>query len=723
MYSFSGSAVLPLYLFLFKQIAMLIYLLKRNSHYCLCLFAFFFLCTYPGFSQSTKRNPLLPAFNQQIDFQSPSVKDITETTDKAITEAKTSLAKIYAVPRGKRHFKNTVQAFDDLFSKVYMADGIMSILSNASADSAIRTAGQEGEQALDKFISDLNLDENLYKAFKEYAFSSEAKALKGWQKKFLTETLQDFERNGFALDAEKRAELQKINNRIIELGLQFDKNIAAHRDQLLVSEEDMKGLSEDFKKSRKKEGDKYIITLDGPSYTTFMKYAESEPMRKALYMKYNNRAADKNLEVLKQLLTERQKKAKLLGFSSYGAWQTASRMVKNTETVWDFENSLVAKVKEKTQQDVNELLQIKRKYINDPAASAINPWEASFYNNLLIKEKYALDQEKLQEYLALDNVMSGLFQTTEKLFGIQYKEAKGAPVWHKDVRAFDVTQAGKPIGRFYLDLFPRENKYTHAACFPIRKGKLTSQGYQQPVAALLCNFNTPTADKPALLTHQQAVTFFHEFGHVLHNMLTRAEFAAQSGTATKRDFVEAPSQIFENWVWSYDVLKLFAKHYKTGEVLPKSMHDKMIASRNVGSGIGASAQILYGVLDMTLHDRYDPEGTKTTTDVVKELTNRIMPYQYLEGTNFHASFGHLNGYGASYYGYMWSKVYAEDMFSVFEKTGVLNPLTGKKYRDVILAKGGSSDEFQLVKQFLGREPNQEAFLKSLGVGSEKNKTF
>ena len=702
---------------------MLIYSVKKSTQ-SFWLLVSFILISYAGQSQQTKRNPLLPAFNKQIDFRSASSADIKEATDIAMSEAKGSLKKIYKVPNGKRSFKNTAQAYDDLYSKVQMTDGIMSIFANASADSSIRTAGQEGEQTLDKFISDLGLDENLYKAFKDYSLSQEAKQLKGWQKKFLSEILQDFERNGFALDTDKRSQLQQINNRIIELGLEFDKNIAAYKDQLLVIEEDMKGLSQDYINSRKKEGDKYIITLDGPSYTAFMKYAQSDAMRKALYLKYNNRASDKNLEVLKKLLTERQKKAQLLGFSSYGAWQTASRMVKNTETVWSFENSLIAKVKEKTQQDINELLQVKRKYLNDRDVSVVNPWELSFYNNLLIKEKYALDQEKLQEYLALDNIMSGLFQTTEKLFGIQYKEVKTAPVWHKDVRTFDVIQAGKPIGRFYLDLFPRQNKYTHAACFPIRKGKSTGKGYEQPIAALLCNFNTPTVDKPALLTHQQAITFFHEFGHVLHNMLTKAEFASQSGTSTKRDFVEAPSQIFENWVWSYDVLKLFAKHYKTGEVLPKSLFDKMIASRNVGSGIAASAQILYGVVDMTLHDKFDPSGTKTTTDVVKELTNSIMPYEYLEGTNFHAAFGHLNGYGASYYGYMWSKVYAEDMFSVFEKTGILNATTGKRYRDMILAKGGSRDEFEIVKEFLGREPNQEAFLRSLGLGVEtKNKTF
>jgi thimet oligopeptidase len=446
-----------------------------------------------------------------------------------------------------------------------------------------------------------------------------------------------------------------------------------------------------------------------------MKYAESEPMRKALYLKYNNRASDKNLTTLQQLLVERQKKAKLLNYPTYAAYLTEERMVKSPGNVWNFENNLVAKVKEKTKQDLDELIATKRAYLKDPSVNNINAWESSFYNNLLMKQKYDVDQEKVKEYLALDNVISGLFQVTQSLFGIKYVEVPNAAVWHKDARMFDVMQGDKLIGRFYLDLYPRENKYTHAACFPIRKGKLYAQGYQLPTAALLCNFNQPTEGKPALLTHAQAETFFHEFGHVLHNMLTKAELADQSGTSVKRDFVEAPSQIFENWVWNYDALKLFAKHYQTGEVLPKAMFDKMSAARNVGSGIAASAQVNYGILDFTLHDKYDPNGTVSTTDIVKDLQNKIMPYPYVEGTNMHAAFGHLTGYGASYYSYMWSKVYAEDMFSVFEKNGILDAKTGMRYRNMVLANGGSKDEYEMVKEFLGREPNQQAFFKSLGL--------
>ncbi|WP_026462036.1 M3 family metallopeptidase [Adhaeribacter aquaticus] len=658
-------------------------------------------------------NPILISFNQRINFNKVSPADIKVATEQVMADSKASLVKIYNIKNGQHTFANTALALDNLYDHFNTIAGTINILANASPDSAIRNQALRSLEVLDKYDNQLSLDEKLYQAVKAYA--KDAQKLTGGRKKFVNELIEDFERNGFALPADKRQELQKINDKISELTLSFNNNIAAYKDQLLVGEADMKGLPEDYINSRKKEGDKYIIGLDGPAYSTFMKYADSDAARKALFIKYNNRASDKNLTLLKQLLIERQKKANLLGYPTYAAYLTASRMVKTPTTVWDFENKLIEQVKQKTQQDVNELLDVKRKYTKNTTIATLNPWEVSYFNNLLVKDKYQLDQEKLKEYFPMNNVLDGLFQTTQHLFDVKYEEVKNAEVWHPDVRLFEVKQNGATIGRFYLDLYPRENKYTHAACFPIQKGKAYSQGYQIPTAALLCNFNAPTADKPALLTHAQAETFFHEFGHVLHNMLTKAELASQSGTSVKRDFVEAPSQIFENWVWDYNSLKLFAKHYKTGEVLPQSLYQNMLASRNVGSGLAASAQILYGTLDMTLHDKYDPNSPQTTTDILKEVYNRIMPYSFVEGTNFQAAFGHLTGYGASYYGYLWSKVYAEDMFSVFEKNGIMDQKTGLRYRNLILASGSSRDEFDLVKEFLGREPNQQAFLKSLGL--------
>jgi thimet oligopeptidase len=660
-------------------------------------------------------NPLMPAFNQPIAFAKATKADVQQATATVIAGTKTSLNAIYSVPTGKRTFTNTMVALDNLTDDIDRVAGPISILFNASPDSTIRNQAQKSLAQISKYGNELALDEKLYRAIKDYSKSKEALALTGARKKFLTETIEDYERNGFALTPEKRKELQKLNDKIGDLSIAFGANIAKDQSFLMVSEADMKGLPEDFKKSRTKAGDAYRITVDGPTYSTFMKYAESEAMRKQLYTLYNNRAADTNLEVLKQLLIERQKKAQLLGYKTYAAYQTSSRMAKTPETVWAFETKLVDRVKQKSQQDLEELLVVKRAYLKDPSVKTIAPWESSFYSNLLMKDKYQLDAEKVKEYFEVNHVVDGLFQTTQQLFGLKFNEVKEPSVWHKDARMFEVQRDGKLIGRFYLDLFPRDNKYTHAACFGIESGKATAKGYQLPTAALLCNFNAPTPGKPALMSHGQVVTFFHEFGHVMHNLVTTAELSSQSGTSVKRDFVEAPSQILENWAWNYDALKTFAKHYQTGEVLPKPLYDKMWAARNVGSGIGASNQILYGTLDMTLHDKFDPNGTETTTDVLKKLQNQITPFAYLDGTNMQASFGHLTGYGAGYYGYMWSKVYAEDMFSVFEKNGVMDQKTGLRYRDMILAKGGTDDEYQLVKNFLGREPNQEAFFKSLGL--------
>jgi len=666
-------------------------------------------------SAAAAGNPLTPAFNQPIAFGKATKADVQQATTTVIAGTKTALTAIYNVPAGKRTFANTMVALDDMVNNIDRVAGPISILFNASPDSAIRNQAQKSLAQIDKYGNEVALDEKLYRAVKDYSKSKEAQALTGPRKKYLTETIEDYERNGFALTAAQRKELQQLNDKIGDLSIAFGANIAKDQSFLLVNEADMKGLPDDFKKSRPKAGEAYRITLDGPTYSTFMKYAESEPMRKQLYVLYNNRAADTNVDVLKQILVERQKKAKLLGYKTYGAYQTSSRMAKNPEAVWAFETKLVDRVKVKSQQDLEELLVVKRAYLKDPGVKTMSPWETSFYNNILMKDKYQLDAEKVKEYFEVNHVVEGLFNTTQQLFGLKFNEVKDPSVWYKDARLFEVQRDGKLIGRFYLDLFPRDNKYSHAACFGVQSGKQTAQGYQLPTAVLLCNFNAPTPGKPALMSHSQVVTFFHEFGHVMHNLVTTAELSSQAGTSVKRDFVEAPSQILENWAWNYDALKTFAKHYQTGEVLPKPLYDKMWAARNVGSGLGAAQQILYGTLDMTLHDRFDPNGAETTTDVLKKLQNQITPFAYLDGTHMQAAFGHLTGYGAGYYGYMWSKVYAEDMFSVFEKNGVMDQKTGLRYRDLILAKGGTDDEYQLVKNFLGREPNQEAFFKSLGL--------
>ena len=264
-------------------------------------------------------------------------------------------------------------------------------------------------------------------------------------------------------------------------------------------------------------------------------------------------------------------------------------------------------------------------------------------------------------------------------------------------------------------MFPRANKYSHAAAFSVTMGKMTRNGYQRPATALVCNFPKPSDLEPSLLTHDNVETYFHEFGHLVHGVLTKAPLMSYAGTSVARDFVEAPSQMLENWVWQKESLSLFAQHYQTGETIPDSLLDKMVAAKNVNSGTKALQQIFYGVLDLTLHDGYDPDKDGSTTEIVERLQNELTLYPFQNGTHMQAAFGHLNGYGSAYYGYKWSEVYAHDMFSIFEENGIMDARTGMRYREIILEKGGTEEALDLVKEFLGREPNNKAFLKSMGL--------
>lgn len=665
----------------------------------------------------SKSNPLLGKFNEVIPFADLTAEQIKEATDVSIKEARESLAKLYTIPKEQRTFDNTMLELDNIYNKAGNVYGSVYLMGNVHPDEAARNQAQECNAEFAKFFNEISLDENLYKAVKDYSVTAEAKSLTGYKARFTQKTVEDFERNGFALPKEKRDELKVINDRLSDLSILFQKNIAEVNDYLIVNETEIDGLQEDYKNARRQEDGTYKIDLTYPSYIPFMKFSNSESARKKLYTLYNNRAATKNPEVLIKVLILRQQMAELLGFKTYAEYRTGDRMAKTPQNVWDFENGLVDKLKEKARMDYDELLTVKRAKLGTDTINVIQPWESGYYNNILLKEKYELDQNLVKEYFETNNVIDGLFRITQNLFGVEYEEVKDPSVWHKDVRLFNVKQDGKIISRFYIDLYPRPNKYSHAACFPMIGSKETENGPQLPTATLVCNFPAPTADMPSLLPHGDVETFFHEFGHVLHSVLTKTKLSSQSGTTVSRDFVEAPSQIFENWTWNYESLKLFAKHYKTGEVLQKELFNKMLAAKNVGSGLAYTQQVYYGILDFTLHDKYDPTSSEPVVEVMKELQNKITLYPYLEGTQMFASFGHLMGYAAGYYSYLWALVYADDMFSVFDKNGLMDKATGIRYRDIILANGSSRDELEMVVEFLGRQPSQDAFFKAIGLTS------
>ncbi len=660
-------------------------------------------------------NPLLVGFNQVVDFKKLKKEHITQATELSIKNAKESLENIYKIESEKRTFENTMVSLDDIYNDLMKVSEIISLLAYVHPEDDVRNECLSKISEFGKFFNEIGLNEDLYKAVKTYSELDSAKELKGSYKKYLKETVDEFERNGFALPKEKRNELKILQDKLSDLGIQFDSNISTYEDYLIVTEEEIAGLPEDYKKSHKQDDGTYKIGLEYPSYVPFMKYSKSDKARKELAFKYKNTAADKNLDVLKQILIERENVAKLLGFKTYAEYRIENRMAKNPKNVWDFENRLREKVKVKAEKDYEILLDVKRKYKSDKKIKNIESWESAFYNNILLEEKYELDNQKLKEYFELENVISGLFEIAQHLYGVKFKEIGNPSVWHDEVKFYEVQENNKIIARFYLDLHPRKNKYNHAAMFGMIPGKKFDESYQIPTASLVCNFPKATDDTPALLLHSDVETFFHEFGHLMHDLLTKAELASQAGTNVARDFVEMPSQIFENWAWDYDSLKIFAKHYKTGKFLPKEFHDKMIAAKNVGSGLHVLQQIFYGTLDITYHDSYDPKGNLSTTELVKKLQNEITLYEFQEGTHFEAGFGHLNGYAAGYYSYLWALVFAEDMFSEFKKNGIMDQKTGKKLRQIVLERGSTIEEMDIVREFLGRDPNESAFLKSIGL--------
>ena len=663
-----------------------------------------------------ENNPLIIPLNNNFDFKNIKPGHIAEGTDYVILQADFIKNEIIRIADAERTYENTLVRIDDIYSVIESVWSPGYLMGSVHTSEEIRNEGLEASKNIENYLTELSLNEDLYNAVVAYSTSPEATSLKGFRKKFLDDLLLDYKRIGFNLSKDKREKVKAVLDLLTDLGLEFDKNIRSAQDTLFLDPKDLAGLPDNYKKERLQNNGKYAIDMTYPSYVPFMDQAESDEAREALRFKFNNRAREKNIGVLNDILRNRMKFVKLLGYNSYAEYRTEDRMAKNPKNVWDFENDLKQQLRQKAENDVAEMLTIKSERLGKNAKT-IHPWEAGFYENQVKLKKYNLDREEVRQYFEFNNVTEGLFTIYQRLFNVRFEKVQNPSVWHEDVQMFSIYDktSGALIGNFYLDMFPRPNKYGHAAAFSVIMGKMTENGYQKPATALVCNFPKPTDFQPSLLTHENVETYFHEFGHLVHGVLTTSQLISYAGTSVARDFVEAPSQMLENWVWQKESLSLFAKHYETGEVIPEELLEKMIAAKNINSGTKALQQIFYGIYDFTLNDGFDPDGNKSTTDLIKELKNEITFYPYQEGTHQQASFGHLNGYGAAYYGYKWSEVYAQDMFSVFEANGILNPDIGLKYRRIILEKGGTVDPYELVKEFLGREPNSEAFLRSMGI--------
>jgi len=645
----------------------------------------------------------------------------TSPIAEQIAAADAAIDAILALPAADRTFENTVVAIDDVIARFFERARMPAFMAHVSTDAHERDSGRAASAAFGDWFSQLNKRKDLFEAVQ--ALAATEHGLTGEDARLLEHMLRDFKREGMDLSDEQRARLLTIDQELNQLGIDFNKNIADDNSAIYVTKDELKGVPDAFIETLPRIFELYVVPMQGSVIGRVLALCEVETTRLKVGAAYNRRA-NSNKQVLDQLLALRSEKAHLLGYEHIADYRTEPRMAQNAETVWRFYDELKPKLRVKARQDFEEFQAAKREHLGDPEAE-LRALDVSFYRNWLQRERYAVDSEKLREYFPLDQVTAGLFDITQELYGVTYKEitdrasSEGRPVWHADVRLFEVwdNASEELLGEFYLDLHPREGKYTHAAQFPLvlRKqwgdGKLT-----RTRVALVCNFTKPTPDKPSLLSHSEVETYFHEFGHCLHSIFNQAKYAYFAGTGVAQDFVEALSQMFENWVWNPEVLARFAKHYETGEALPVETLRGLIAAKNLGSGLSTEAQVYLGTLDMSYHT--DPDGVVDQEAIRDEVYAATRMFEPLPNIYGQASFGHLTGYHAGYYGYLWSLVYAQDMFSRFDEQGIMNPEVGASYRHEVLSRGGTRDELDMVRDFLGREPNSDAFLEHLGLQKE-----
>lgn len=640
----------------------------------------------------------------------------------ALARANAAIAKIVAIPDAQRTFDNTIGAIDDLYAQFEKDTSMLVFLSNVSPDAAIREKSQKAEEDATNFGIELGKREDLYKAVMAYAATKPK--LEGEQARLLEFTLRDYKRSGMTLPKDQRDKVASIQKEISRLSIEFQKNIAEDDTTVLLTPEELKGVPADLLATLPKSGETYFVGMASPIYMPVMTTCEVESTRQKLWLANKRRGGQKNVDILEKILALRAQAAGMLGYESTAAYEAEPRMAKNVENINDFYDKLRPLVRKKALLDRAEFTAAKRTQSGN-ASVELQPWDFFFIKDQLLKTKYAVDEQKVREYFPVEAVIDGLFRVTQNLYGLQYTEITSKagtaerPLWHPEAKLYEVKDkaSGKVLGEFYFDLYPRDNKYTHFAQWGLVQHKVWADGTEwKPLAALVCNFPRATADKPALLSHEDVETFLHEFGHCLHTIVSEAKYNRFSGTNVELDFVEAPSQMFENWVWDADVLALFARHYKTGEKLPKELLDGMIKARNLGSGLDAENQFYYGLTDLTYHTAKD--GKVDTTKTAAELFEQVQTYKAPAQVHYQSSFGHLMGYQAGYYGYMWSLVYASDMAVRFKEKGMLNPEAGMEYRRKVIGRGGTRDAIDSLRDYLGREPRLDSFLIHLGLPSE-----
>ena len=630
-----------------------------------------------------------------------SAAGVDRLSNAGIGRGKQLLKKILS-SRGRHTVENTLVPYNEILEAVYEVAQQGELLFNVHPETGVRDAGNRAYQNAMSFLTELTLNRPLYEAFTRL----DVKTKDAETRHAVFKILRDFKRAGVDKDDSTRARIKKLNEEITAVGSEFDRNI--NDDVRSIEIEDaqaLDGLPGDYIASHPKKDGTIRITTNYPDALPVFQYAKNEEVRRRLQWEFLNRGYPKNMEVLDRLLVKRNELARLLGYKNYAAYVTEDKMIGSETAAGEFVEKISKASGPRTKRDYQVLLEQKRK--QSPFAERLEPWDPSFYIERVRAEKYQFSSQEARPYFQFERVRDGIFGITGRLFGVHYRRVRGAPAWHESVEVYDAYDDGTRLGRFYLDLHPRPGKFNHAAAFPLVVGL---RGVQLPQAALVCNFLDPKTTKgPALMEHNDVVTFFHEFGHLLHDLFSGgARWMKTSMGDIEWDFVEAPSQMLEEWARRPEGLQSFATHHETGKPIPREMVDRMERAQAFARGLLVRRQIFFAALSLNYYNR-DPKEIDTTA-LAKKLNSEYYPVPWYDGTHFQCNFGHLNGYSAVYYTYMWSLVIAKDLFTPFLKKGsIINPAQARKYRRTILEPGSAKPAATMVREYLGRAPKFDAF--------------
>ncbi|MBN3575376.1 oligopeptidase A [Vibrio neptunius] len=678
-------------------------------------------------------NPLL-SFTDLPPFSDIKPEHVKPAVEQAITDCR---AKIEQVLEGNSNpswesVVAPIEEVDDRLSRLWSPVSHMNSVMNSDE---LREAYESCLPLLSEYGTWVGQHKGLFEAYKAMKASEEFADLTQAQQKTITDSLRDFELSGIGLPADEQHRYGEISKRMSELGSKFSNNVLDATmgwTKHVEDEKQLAGMPESALAAAKaaaesKELDGYLLTLDIPSYLPVMTYCDNQELRKELYEAYVTRASDRgpkagewdNSEIINEQLKLRYEIARMLGFNTFSEKSLATKMAENPSQVLGFLNDLANKAKPQGEREVEELRQFAK---SEFGVEELNLWDIAYYSEKQKQHLFQISDEELRPYFPEQRAVSGLFEVLNRVFGMNVKQREGVDVWHESVRFFDIFDANDQLrGSFYLDLYAREHKRGGAWMDECRVRRINEKGeLQSPVAYLTCNFNKPVGDKPALFTHNEVVTLFHEFGHGIHHMLTQVDTGSVSGiNGVPWDAVELPSQFLENWCWEEEALAFISGHFETGEPLPKEMLDKMLAAKNFQSAMFILRQLEFGLFDFTLHTEFDPEIGPRVLETLADVKSKVAVLPSLEWNRFSHSFSHIfaGGYSAGYYSYLWAEVLSSDAFSRFEEEGIFNTDTGKSFLNNILEMGGSEEPMELFKRFRGREPQIDALLRHSGISA------